>query len=199
MNIKTGVTVKINKELLAGLESSIAKLADRRVLVGVPKETAARQGDPVNNAMLAYIHNVGDPAGNIPARPSFVPGVEAALPEIVDALRKAAEAAVKPNGSDQLDKRLASVGMIAVASIRQIIRSNIAPPLALATIKARIARRKSASWRAKRSAQVDANLAAGNAPGAGLFTALIDTGAWIQSITWVIRKKNSDKSIVVGK
>ena len=82
--------------------------------------------------------------------------------------------------------------------IKQTIRTNIPPPLAEATVRARIARRASASWRNRRSAQVDANIAAGADPGSGLFTALIDTGKLLASITFVIRRVKTKTDIVVG-
>lgn len=189
--MKIGVTVRVDrtKELAA----NIAKLPELRVLVGFPRETAPRKGEPITNAELGYIHNYGSASQRIPPRPALVPGVEAALPAIERQLQLAAVAAV--TGRDPLVSFHAA-GLLAQASIKSVIRAGIPPPLAPRTVQQRIARRADPSWRAKKQAAVDANVAAGRPPGAGLFTPLIDTGSFINAVNYVIRKK--DRTVAGG-
>ena len=194
--IKTGVVITVDR--VRELEGALADLADRRLLVGVPKETDRRDGEQIDNAALAYIHDNGAPDANVPPRPFMEPGIRAAFPAITAGLVEAARIALTEKGIEKFDKRLGVLGFLVVASIKRTIRANIPPPLAESTVRARIARRKSPTWRAKRSAAVDANIAAGLSPQTGLFTALIDTGSMLNAITWVIRKRRSDRSIVVG-
>jgi hypothetical protein len=83
--------------------------------------------------------------------------------------------------------------------VRKKIVGGIPPPLAESTVRARIRRRKSKAWRAKRTAEVEANLAAGAAAGAGIFTPLIDTSNLLGAITYVVRSKLSGRDVKVGK
>ena len=67
------VTVKSGKDALGSLRD----LAARQALVGWPEETGSRDGEPVTNPELAYIHTYGSPARNIPARPILEPAIKA--------------------------------------------------------------------------------------------------------------------------
>jgi hypothetical protein len=69
-----------------------------------------------------------------------------------------------------------------------VITEGIPPPLAAGTVERRIGRRKSKKWRADRRALVAANVDAGLAPGAGLFTPLIDSAQLLKSVSYVLRK-----------
>jgi hypothetical protein len=189
--------VRITKDKVPQLEKLIRDAADLRVLVGVPADKASRPGEPINNAEIAYIHNFGAPDANIPQREFMAPGVEAVLPAITDRLRASAASALNGDTA-KLEQGLHGVGLIVQASIKKTIVANIPPPLAPSTVAARIARRKSATWRNKRKALVAANVAAGKPPGAGIFTALIDTGALLNSITYVIRRVSTRKDIAKG-
>lgn len=189
--------VKITKDELPQLERAIRELSDTRVLVGIPQETSSRAGSPITNADLGYIHNFGAPEANIPQREFMAPGVISVLPAITDRLRSAA---VKGISGDYkgMDAGLQAAGTIAQNGIKRQIQSNIPPPLALSTVEGRIRRRKSPSWRKKRTMAVAANLAAGKDPAAGLFTALIDTAGMINSITWVLRRLSTGADRAIG-
>jgi len=87
-----------------------------------------------------------------------------------------------------MERELHRMGSETRDAVKERLRSNIPPPLALRTVMARIYRRKSKAWRKKRIKAVQANIAAGVPPQTGLFTALIDTGQLMNAISYVIRK-----------
>lgn len=156
---------------LGKLTKALKELGKRKVLVGVPAEKAQRKPEPgepalgPNNAMLAYVHNYGSPAQNIPARPFMEPGIKAAKPQIVKRFKDAATAGVEGK-LDTADKNLDAAGIEASASIKNEIGSNIPPPLAPATLAARRRRGRT-----------------------GTLT-LQDTGQMRNSITYVVKGRN---------
>lgn len=183
--MKPGLTTVTNN--LPAVAKAIRELSYQRVMVGVPSTTASVGHSNPNNAQLAYLHEHGAPEANIPARPFLGPGIKRVRPQIELYLRAAGKAALsgKP---EEVMKRLHAAGLTASASARNVITEGIPPPLAARTVEGRIARRKDAGWKRQKRAAVAANVAAGNAPGAGLFTPLLDTGALRASITYVIRR-----------
>src|SRR5215469_4283322 len=68
--------VTVTKDRTAAVVSALQELVRTRVLVGIPENTAARKDGSVSNAQLAYWFENG--TQTMPARPSFVPGVQAA-------------------------------------------------------------------------------------------------------------------------
>jgi len=150
--------------LLAGLKNLHSD-----VLVGVPNDTTGRKTVPgekqaMNNATLAYIHDNGSPAANIPARPFMKPGVEEVHERIVKTLEKGAQAALH-NNPEGVERALGIAGLTAQSSVRRVINAGIEPGLADSTIAARKARGRT-----------------GTKP-------LIDTGQLRNSINYVVRKK----------
>lgn len=180
----TGIKVLLDKT--QNLADAIFLLATSRVMVGVPGDASDR-GSPISNASLAYIHENGSPAANIPARPFLKPTIKARDAEINARLKRAGELAFEGR-KDAVARELQRLGMETRDAVKMRIRSNIPPPLALRTVMGRIYRRKSKQWRAKRIKAVHANIAAGVPPQTGLFTALIDTGQLINAINYVVRK-----------
>jgi len=99
--MKTGVNFGVSS---AGggeekLKRALALIRSKSAYVGVPSEKAQRPKEPINNAELLYVHTMGSPARNIPARSVLAPAVEAKdnREHIVDALKAAGEAALKGN------------------------------------------------------------------------------------------------------
>lgn len=178
------------KDRSGALLDATRRLTQQQVMVGVPGETnfKGRSASEPSNAALAYVHDNGAPEANIPARPFMYPGIARARGAITEQLRAAGVDALDGNEA-AVTARLHAAGLVAVAGIRAVIRAGIEPPLAASTVAKRIRRRASESWKAKRRAEVAANVTAGNAPGAGIFTPLIDTGALLASITYVLRKR----------
>lgn len=182
--MKSGVSV--TRDEVRSLRRALAALGNFAVMVGVPSDseqphegagvgTDARSGTAMDNATLAYIHEVGSPAANIPARPFLVPGVASAQAAIQGRLRDAGEAAL---GGDlpRVMKNLHAAGLTAQSAVRNRIRSKIPPPLAASTIARR--RRRTSGGKYKRKAVVAADV-----------TPLIDTGQLLNSISYVIRRK----------
>jgi len=163
---KSGVTVVVDQvsKVLAG----VGHLASTRVLVGVPAEKTGRtDGEAINNASLAYIHDKGAPEANIPARPFMEPGVLSAKAGIEDGLKKAGEFAFDAR-PEAVERQFQRVGRIARDAIKMKITDGPFAPLAPATIAARKSKRKSRSNTDIRP--------------------LIDTGELRNAINFVIRK-----------
>lgn len=158
------MSVRVTKDNLKTVLGNIRAMADKHVLVGVPAEEAPRKGDPITNASLAYIHENGSPARNIPARPFLKPGVKASREKCVKVLKGAAKAGFKDQAA--IDKGLNSAGLIAQAAVKnQIVSQEGFAPLKPATLVAR--KRK----------------------GAKGTKALIRTGQLLNSITYVVRER----------
>ena len=149
---------------VARFTAGIERLASTRVMVGVPAEKGSRQdGEPINNAALAYVHENGAPEAGIPARPFLKPGIADKQTEIAAALEKTGRAAMdgKP---EVVDRGFNIVGLIGQNAVRAKINDGPFTPLAEATLAARRARGRT-----------------GTKP-------LIDTGQLRNSLTYVIRK-----------
>lgn len=185
MNKVLKVRVDKMDEVLASLDA----LTTNRVLIGIPATTAGREEDPiVNNAMIGYINEFGSPAQNIPPRPHLQPGVRAATPRIISRLRSALVAAMDAKRESAI-KQLHAVGMICASSVKSKIRSGPFIPLSDRTLRARVNRNttKGRAGSRKGAAKELANRAAGMAPSSALAKPLIDTSAYLRSITYVIR------------
>lgn len=145
--------------------SAITSLPHRDVLVGIPESNSGRDaGEPIANAALLWIHEHGAPEANIPARPSLLPGIRDAQPQITNYLKQAGQAALKGDTA-RVDRVLHAVGLTAVNSVRRKIQMGPFIPLAPATIAARQARGRT-----------------GTKP-------LLDTGQMRNAITYVLRDK----------
>jgi hypothetical protein len=177
---------------------SIASLVQQQVLIGVPDSTAGRkdEGEPISNAEIGYVMETGSPANNVPARPHLVPGVEDALPKVTEQLQRGVGAALAGN-LDKVGQQLNAAGTLAVSSVRLWIRNNIPPPLAPSTIANRFRQRGTKSQRKSEKeygALIDAGAQAAGMSlseiqsAAGIIP-LINTGEYLKSITYVVRKK----------
>jgi hypothetical protein len=176
--------ILINK--LPKLKESFEELVKREVLVGVPSDKAARkEKDAPSNAMLAYIHDNGSPARNIPARPFMKPGIEKVKGDIEQVMKIGATSCLDGEKSGG-DRALVRAGLIAQASIRSVINEGIDPALAASTLRGRIRARRGA-----KGAKAElANRAAGLGESAtGSAKPLIVTGQLRNSINFVIREK----------
>src|SRR3984957_7326988 len=112
----------------AAISTALRSLANTRVLVGIPQANDARPGSEIGNAALAYLFENGAPEINMPARPSLLPGIEDARPEIVVALDAAARAALVGDVA-RVEANLNIAGIKANNAVVVRIRSNIPPPL----------------------------------------------------------------------
>lgn len=169
-SMSTRIVVKIEKkDNTAAMLKAVKDLTSQDVLVGVPEEKAARNSSeqkskPINNAALAYIHDKGSPAANIPPRPFFDPGINESKPQIVAAMKKVGTAAMNRQNVN-VERGLHAVGLIAATAIKNKINNGPFQPLAESTLAARRARGRT-----------------GIKP-------LLDTGQLRNAITYVLRKK----------
>ena len=132
--MKSGVTV--TKDKTRDLFKAISELTKRDVLVGVPEDAPDRRGEGISNAALAYIHNFGAPAANIPARPFLYEGIDDAQGKIASQLGKGGKAALDGDSAG-VNKALNSVGLVAQNAVRARINEGDFAPLAPSTIAAR--------------------------------------------------------------
>lgn len=111
-------------------------MQNKHVLVGVPEDKAQRKaGDGISNAQLAYIHENGSPAQNIPDRAFLIPGVEEAQQDVARLLEAGARRGLE--NPDEVDKALERAGLRAVSSVKAVITRNNFEPLKAATLRAR--------------------------------------------------------------
>jgi len=163
----------------------ISKLSLNATFVGVPGEKTARQASeekgPMTNAALAFIHDNGSEAAQIPPRPFMRPGIKRAQKYIAAVLGQGAKAALQ--GKDPL-RSLNLAGMKAQAEIRGVINEGIAPPLAESTLLARIRNRTSI-----KGAKLElAARAKGEKPSLDNAKPLIATAQLRNAINYVIRR-----------
>jgi hypothetical protein len=175
----------------------ISELAASDVLIGIPAAKTGRKDGQMTNASLAYIHEYGSPAHNIPARPFLFPGVKAIRAQAIQLLRDGARDVLlgKVKASVVLNK----VGILARNSVVKAITDPAPPfvPLKPATIRARL-RRTAAGRRKLRGLRqikqvagwtgAQSNQALTEWGEAGNIKPLIDTGQLRAAITYVVRK-----------
>tara|TARA_R110000868_G_scaffold378292_1_gene643735 strand:- start:41 stop:475 length:435 start_codon:yes stop_codon:yes gene_type:complete len=143
-------------------------MTGRYVLVGVADNDNDRSDDSgIGNAAIAYINDNGSAKLNIPARPFMVVGVQQSLPKATAALKSYAKQALTKRDPSKIEQGMAAAGMIARDSVKKRITSQEGfAPLASSTLAGRA--------------------------GAGFSgtKALIRTGSLLNSITYVVKKRN---------
>jgi len=186
-------SLKLRVDKLSALVKGINALTRKDVLVGVPEADATRSDDgsteAMNNATLAYIHDNGSPAANIPARPFMGPGIKAVQPKLEERLKAATNAAL--DGQIQkIEPQLEAAGLIAQTSIKKTINDGEFAPLAASTIANRFRSRQTKS---QRKAELEyLEMVANGVPEelaqnvAGI-QPLVNTGQLRNSINYVVR------------
>lgn len=160
-------TVRVIQDKTAKLRDALRALQRDVVLVGIPADESSRNDDaPIGNASIGYIQENGSPVNNIPARPFLVPGVQSVADRCAE-LMAAGAAEMLDGGAAAIEKANNKAGLVAQAAVKNTLRAGEGfPPLADATLAAR----KRAGF-------------TGTKP-------LIWTGQLLNSITYVIRKRN---------
>ena len=183
----SGSYVRQTIDKVAGLVNRVTDLTDSDVIVGVPAESSPRSDGKITNSQLAYIHEHGSPARNIPARPFMYPGAMRVRDQAVRMMRQGALDAVLGRGGSA-DQTLQQVGILVRNSVVAEITDPEPPftPLKPATIRARL-RRTAAGRRQLRRLKSDK--AVTDWAEDGNIHPLIDTGQLRASITWVVRKE----------
>jgi hypothetical protein len=183
--------VTITKDIVSEVFASLQDLVGNQVLIGFPESADARQdGDPMNNAALAYVHEFGSPAANIPARPFLIPGVDKATDPALVQMRAAADAALVGDTA-KADQALQAAGIIGANFARNEINSGNFVPLAPSTIRNRHRSRGTASMRKSEKQYmqlVDSGMSPADAQAATGIKPLINTSQLRNSITSVVRK-----------
>lgn len=144
----------LHTDNMGTLLSALRQLRDSEVLVGYPddnesagikgkgagstdrKAVEGKSSEPITNAALAYIHDNGSPAMNIPARPFLKPGIRDAGDKIAHRHKDAAIAALDGN-TQRVEANLQAAGIEAVSSVKAKIRSGPFKALSKRTLAAR--------------------------------------------------------------
>jgi hypothetical protein len=180
--------VKSNKK---AFDKKLKEATKMEVYVGVPSAKASRPDDGgVNNAQIAFTHDRGSPANNIPARPFMAPGIARVAHRVGELLKKAANAVMNPTKPASPDAMLTAAGFVAEESIKGVIMSGIGPPLSPATIANRHRKRGGKMRQAEKdyANHIAGGMSPAKAQEAAGILPLIDTGQMLNSITHVVRK-----------
>lgn len=165
---------------------AITALPEMVVLVGIPDDAdqphegqrpigpEARPGR-IGNATLGYIHEHGAPSVNIPARPFLYPGVRDSRDQWQPHLVAAGEAALEGD-QHKMMQELHKTGLVAQREVRATIQRGIPPPLSPRTVRARRRRSPGSSYRRRALTPADV-------------TPLIDTGALLRSVSYVVKRE----------
>lgn len=160
---KTGLTVLVDNT--RALAEGLRLLSNLRVMVGIPEDNDSRKdGDPISNAALLYIHENGAPEVGIPARPTLKPGIKDAATEINRRLKLAGTAALEGR-PQSVRNQFAAAGQAGASAVKAKINSNVGPPLSPATLAARKRR------------------------GVKRTNTLVDTGQMRNAVTYVVREE----------
>lgn len=175
--------VKVVQDKLPELIEAVEAMTKKEVLVGVPGSTSPRGDDSgFTNAAIGYIAEYGSPARNIPARPWLGVSIEGIKDQINQRFRAMAQAALDGNLA-KVKSGLEAVGLLAQNAAQNKVRQGPFVPLAESTIEAR-------ARRGRKGAKIQlARMARGMAFDPALTRPLIDTGAFLQSISYVVREK----------
>ncbi len=197
---ESGMT--ITADHMADVVKAVQALTGRKVLVGIPAETADDHSgrdkigeEDINNAAIGYLNEWGVPEKNVPARPHLLPGVEAVIPDAVKRFKKAGQEALDGN-IRAITTQMDAVGLKAVSSVRSVIQSHIPPVLAPRTIAGRIAHQIKGDSNKKRARR--AGMTAIGQAFPDVFTPLIETGDYIRHISYVLISKTG-RSVVTPK
>lgn len=119
------MNVKVTADFTGKFNQILSRFRKDEVLVGIPEEKTTRSDDsPINNATILAINEFGSPSNNIPARPVMKLGIKAALPQITNQFKLAAQKALT-DGTAALDVFYNRAGIIASNSIKKTINAQI--------------------------------------------------------------------------
>ncbi|MBL0320459.1 MAG: hypothetical protein IPP74_14385 [Alphaproteobacteria bacterium] len=185
------MSVIVKTSLVKQFHETMAALVKKNLYVGIPEANNKRKDDiktevvykkdgtiskrrkitkkeaQVTNAQLGYINENGSAAKGIPPRPFLKPGVEAAAPEVMKILGKAA--ITTDTSAADVDIALEKAGQKARDVVKNRVRNSVdIEGLSEVTKKIRATRKKN-----RRT---------------GVMKPLIDTAQMLNSITYVIRE-----------
>ncbi len=188
---------------LGPIEKAMAQLVKTRLLVGIPSDSTrdpepGQKGTPISNGVLGYVLEHGDDEHNLPPRPFLMPGVRAALPEIVEGMHRAAVGALSGKPSE-IKSGFDQAGLAAQASVKMTMQAGPFAPLSVRTIEQRARRRNPETGKLlgdgrSRDARSYLKLSKEGTPdwalnGAGFAKPLLDTYSLYNSIQYIVREK----------
>lgn len=187
--------VSVVKDSVTRVVRSINELVGKQVLIGIPDSTTDRDDDdekgPITNAALGYIHENGNPATNLPARPFLVPGVKSVEDVAVAELKKAAQVSLDGDAR-KADVYLNRAGFIGMNGAKQEISYANFEPLKPASVRSRRYARKTQSLREDEKQYlklVGQGMSAEGAQNVTGIQPLINTGQLRNAINYVVRNK----------
>ncbi|MWJ62630.1 hypothetical protein [Escherichia coli] len=138
--MKSSLTVRTDNA--ASVLESLRQLSGMDVLVGIPEDKAAREGSPISNAELGYLHSTGATVEidgetvTLPPRPFLDMGIEDSKPRTTEHLKAAATAALEGN-TEAAMRELESAGQIARDAAKAVIGAGRLHPLSEKTLERR--------------------------------------------------------------
>jgi len=148
------------------IEAALKELESTQVLVGIPEDESMRQDGQISNAALMYIHTNGSPMQGIPARPVIEPALEDSKEQHGKLMGEAVKAAMNGNVT-LMHEYLEKAGLAGQSAAKNWFTN---PNNGFAPLNPETAKRKEKK-------------------GATIERPLIDTGALMNAITYVMRKK----------
>lgn len=165
MSLKEALRRVLVKDNLPKVTKATHLLTSTTVLVGFPATTSMRAGDgTATNAMIAYVHDKGSPARNIPQREFMRTGLMEGQSRIVSRMKATGRAALAGD-TEEVRNGFEACGLIAQNAIRNKMRVGPFAPLSERTLAARRRRGRS-----------------GDVP-------LNDTGQLVRALTYIVKSK----------
>lgn len=134
------IDIKLGRDDVERILKEVRQLTGSEVLVGIPGTNDPRplvNGKPSpGNAMLGYVHQHGDPAKNLPARPWLSDGINAAQPQVTQILSTGVERALAGEVGAANDA-LEAAGLVAASVIRATMVAGQFTPLSPYTLRMR--------------------------------------------------------------
>lgn len=141
------MAVTVTRDKVAAMLRAVQELTETRVLAGIPADGADRDPEPgeksaPSNALLGYLAEYGEPENNTPARPHLLPGIESVMPQVIERMKAAGQAALSGKKMS-VQAQFTAVGLLAQNGIRAYITDATFAPLAPRTIEQRQRRGRS--------------------------------------------------------
>lgn len=200
------VKLQVLQDNLQEALRAIDRLTKKEVLVGVTDSTNQRQDSEFGNAGIAYEAEYGSPACNIPMRPIYGPGLRRASPDIAKVLSVAAKLAIEGDPT-AVDDGLEVVGHLARDAVQLVITEGNFAPLAQSTIAARARRGNQGAITLLKmqkgklkpgywflAATTYKKYGGGKTMINYLAPPLLDTGAFRQAQTYIVRERKRGRS-----
>lgn len=140
MSAKTILSVEHKVKKSKDLKKAFEDMMRSSIYVGIANDSSKnsrKDGAPITNAQLGYIHERGSPAANIPPRPFLEPGVKSAKEKIEKGLERAAKMAI--SGDEKgFEAQMERVALSSASAVKGYMRSGEFAPLSETTVRKRL-------------------------------------------------------------